>query len=255
MKVIFFLGTAGSGKSSMAFGAQRWFQQRGTHALTANLDPGAERLPYVPDIDVRDYIRLDEVMDEYGLGPNGGIIASSDLMADNFDVIREEIEDYEPDYLLIDTPGQLELFVFRASGIFIVRALRREETIAAFLVDPFLTQTPSSFVSILLLSLTAELKLGIPTIRVLSKADILSEDQMQTVDSWVSEPEILNDALLAEGGPATTLATRLCRMLGETEESFKILKASAREGWGYEDLYTEIQVNYEGGEDFIVPGP
>ncbi len=255
MKVIFFLGTAGSGKSSMAFGTQKWLQERGANALIANLDPGAERLPYVPEVDVRDHIRLGEVMDKYGLGPNGAIIASSDLIAEDFGDIREEIEEYDPDYLLVDTPGQLELFVFRASGIFVVQALQKEEIIAAFLVDPFLTQTPSSFVSILLLSLTAELKLGVPVSRVLSKADMLSEDQMERVDRWVSEPDILYDALMEEGGATKTVGTRICRLLEETQEAFKLLKLSVREGWGYLDLYSEIQMTYQGGDDFIVPGP
>jgi GTPase SAR1 family protein len=255
MKVIFFLGTAGSGKSSMAGAAKAWFEGHGTHALTANLDPGAERLPYVPDVDVRDYVQLDEVMDRYGLGPNGGIIVSSDLVADDFGEIIQEIEEYDPDYLMVDTPGQLELFVFRASGIFMVQALAREQTIAAFLVDPFLTQTPSSFVSILLLSATAQLKLGLPVIRVLSKSDILTEEQLENIEIWTSEPDVLHDALLDEASPVGTLATRLWSVLAEEEESFRLLRVSAKESLGFEDLYTEIQMAYEGGDDFIVPEP
>ena len=149
MKVMIFLGTAGSGKSSMVYGAKNWFVEHGANVLTANLDPGAEKLPYVPDVDIRDCIQLDEVMDRYSLGPNGAMIVASDLIAEDFTEILEEIEGYTPDYLMVDTPGQLELFVFRASGIFIVEALSGEETIASFLVDPFLTQTPSSFTSIL----------------------------------------------------------------------------------------------------------
>lgn len=255
MKVIFFIGTAGSGKSSMVSEAKNWLRERGAYALTANLDPGAERLPYVPDVDVREYVQLNEVMDRYGLGPNGAIIVASDLMAEDFGEIIREIEEYDPDYLLVDTPGQLELFVFRASGVFIIQALRKEETLVAFLVDPFLAQTPSSFISILLLSLTTELKLGVPVIRVLSKSDILSEEQLENIETWTSDPDVLHDRLLDEGGATKMLASRLCSLLAETEEAFKILRVSAKEGYGFEDLYTEIQMTYKGGDDFIVPEP
>ena len=39
LKVIFFLGTAGSGKSTMASAAKDWFLGSGAHAMVANLDP------------------------------------------------------------------------------------------------------------------------------------------------------------------------------------------------------------------------
>ncbi|MBU7004004.1 MAG: ATP/GTP-binding protein [Theionarchaea archaeon] len=255
MKVMIFLGTAGSGKSSMVSGAKEWFMERGANAMIANLDPGAERLPYVPDVDVRDYIQLDEVMDRYGLGPNGAMIVASDLVAEDFSEILGEIEGYTPDYLMVDTPGQLELFVFRASGIFIVEALSGEQTMASFLVDPFMTQTPSSFTSIMLLSATAQLKLGVPVIRILSKSDILTEEQMERIDNWIADPDILYDALLDERGPSKSLATGVCGLLADTEESFDLVKVSAREGWGYEELYAQIQLAYEAGDDFIVPEP
>ena len=251
LKAIFLLGTAGSGKSTMASVAKKWLVSNGVNALTANLDPGAERLPYVPDVDVRDYVQLDEVMDRYGLGPNGAMIVSCDLIAEDFGDVVEEIEEYSPDYVMFDTPGQLELFVFRASGAFVVKALERDQTIAAFLVDPFLVQTPSSFTSILLLSATAELRLGVPVMRVLSKCDMLTEEQLELVDEWTTNPDSLYADLLNEKGPTKSLATGLCSVLVDTEESFNLYKVSAREERGFEDLYTAIQMAYEGGDDFF----
>ena len=254
MRAIFFIGTAGSGKSTMVGAGKDWFQERGTSAMTLNLDPGAERLPYVPDIDVRDYVHLDEVMDRYGLGPNGAIIVSSDLMAEDFGEILEEAEQYDPDYLLVDTPGQLELFVFRASGAFIIEAFSKEEVITAFLIDPFLTQTASSFTSILLLSTTVQLRLGVPVARVLSKSDMLTQEQLERIDEWVSDPDKLHEALLSETGAGKSLATQVCSLLYETEGGFELIKVSSAQGWGFEDLYTQIQMAYEASDDFIVPG-
>ena len=55
-------------------------------------------------------------MEEYELGPNGALIAASDLIAVNLNSVKEELDDLKPDYILVDTPGQLELFAFKDSG-------------------------------------------------------------------------------------------------------------------------------------------
>lgn len=39
-----------------------------------NLDPAAEDFVYEPDLDIKDLISLADVMEEIGLGPNGGLI-------------------------------------------------------------------------------------------------------------------------------------------------------------------------------------
>ena len=39
-----------------------------------NLDPAAEDLAYEPDLDIKELISLEDVMEEMGLGPNGGLI-------------------------------------------------------------------------------------------------------------------------------------------------------------------------------------
>ena len=55
--VIFVVGTAGAGKSSLVTAFQRWARFLEVDALTINLDPGAERVHYDPEFDVRDLIR------------------------------------------------------------------------------------------------------------------------------------------------------------------------------------------------------
>jgi hypothetical protein len=73
-------------------------------------------MPYNPDIDIRDFIVLEEVMTEYELGPNGAMILASDLMVNFLDDLRDEIDEYNPDWVFVDTAGQLELFAFRETG-------------------------------------------------------------------------------------------------------------------------------------------
>ena len=112
----FLLGTAGSGKSTLVSVLQQWLASNDIDVATFNLDPGVQTLPYGPDINIRDYISLDAVMNEYGLGPNGGLLVSVDLIANELDNLQEELEDLAPEVVLFDTPGQIELFAYRTVG-------------------------------------------------------------------------------------------------------------------------------------------
>lgn len=78
---IYFIGTAGSGKSTLAHNFNQWMKLRGLDTIIVNLDPGAENLPYEPDVDIRDWISLEDVMKTYELGPNGAQIACADMIA------------------------------------------------------------------------------------------------------------------------------------------------------------------------------
>ena len=52
-----------------------------------NLDPAVMTLPFGTNIDIRDTVRYKEVMKEYGLGPNGGILTSLNLFSTKFDEV------------------------------------------------------------------------------------------------------------------------------------------------------------------------
>ena len=79
--VLFVVGTAGAGKSSLVTSFQRWSRFLEIDTIAVNLDPGAERVHYDAEFDVRDLISLTEVMTEYDLGPNGAQILAADLLA------------------------------------------------------------------------------------------------------------------------------------------------------------------------------
>ena len=138
---VYIIGTAGSGKSTLTQTFKQWMELRSVDAVTVNLDPGAENLPYKPDVDIRDWISLKEVMNTYGLGPNGAQIACADMLALNTSDVKKSIEAFKTDYVLVDTPGQLELFVFREAGKYIVQFLNPQRSIIAYLVDHALAKT------------------------------------------------------------------------------------------------------------------
>ena len=121
--VIFVVGTAGAGKSSLVTAFQRWARFLEVDALTINLDPGAERVHYDPEFDVRDLISLSDVMSEYDLGPNGAQILAADLVAAQAEDVFDQIEGISGDILVVDTPGQVELFAFREASSHLVQVI------------------------------------------------------------------------------------------------------------------------------------
>ena len=74
--------------------------------LVCNLDPAAEVFKYKCDIDIRDLISLDDVMEEMKLGPNGGLIYCMEFLLDNIDWLEKELAEFGDDcYIIFDCPG------------------------------------------------------------------------------------------------------------------------------------------------------
>ena len=135
MSLVFIIGTAGSGKSLLTAAFNEWLKLSKQNVITVNLDPGVLTLPYTPEIDIRDYIKIEQLMEQYELGPNGALIMAADLIAEETDRLGDEIASFRPDIVLIDTPGQMELFAFRASGPYIASELTKEPKAIIYLFD------------------------------------------------------------------------------------------------------------------------
>lgn len=170
MKAIFITGTAGSGKSLLTSRLLQWYRDNSAYPVTLNLDPGAVNLPYEPDVDVRNYVDITTLMESYGLGPNGSLIMASDMIATKLDEIQKEVDELNPDYLIVDTPGQIELFAFRASGPYFAMNLHADDKATIFALDGMLVSSPINFVSISLLALSVKLRLKMAQINVLQRA-------------------------------------------------------------------------------------
>lgn len=249
---VYFVGTAGAGKSTLTGAFKEWALNRGLDAIIVNLDPGAEKLPYTPDVDVRDWVNLRQIMTQEGLGPNGAQIAASDLLALQANKIRDAIEAFRTNYVLIDTPGQIELFVFRPSGKYIVDFLGPEKSVLGFLVDPFISKTPSGFVSALMLAASVQLRLGLPTAHLLTKSDMLQDEERDRLIAWSQDPDLIQAAFESEEPNLyREMNIDLYRVLGSLGASPQLYPTSAINLEGLEDLYAHIQQVVAGGEDIL----
>jgi hypothetical protein len=189
-------------------------------------------------------------MNEYSLGPNGAQIVCSDMIALNTKEVVSTVDTFKSDYLLIDTPGQMELFAFRQSSSVVVEALGTADSFLVFLSDPQLSKTPSGFVSNLMLCAVTHFRFMIPFLNVLSKADMLNEEETEKVLGWSRDPYSLYDALGQEQGtPQTVLSIELFKAMENIGMYRELVPVSSETPSGMEDIYNAIQQVFEGGED------
>ena len=213
MKSIFISGTAGSGKTLLSSKLHEYYTKNGAFAAILNLDPGVDNLPYTCDVDVRDYVDYVSIMQQYELGPNGAMIMANDLIASKIDEIQNQIDKVNPDYLIVDTPGQIELFAYRSSGRFVVENLSAEEKTSIFIFDGALITTPVNFVSIALLATSIRLRLNLPAINVLTKMDLIG-DKLKNILEWSTNMRVLENAIAKEAdGDTFSLTTNILRGL------------------------------------------
>jgi hypothetical protein len=247
---LYFIGTAGSGKTTLTGGFKTWMDQHGFDAITINLDPGVDALPYTPDMDIREWISLPEVMERYGIGPNGAQVVCADLLAFKVGEIRDIMDGYDVDYFLIDTPGQMELFTMRESSRAVIDVLGAETSLLTFLFDPVISSRPVGFVSLLLHFASAWFRFYCPAVSVLSKVDLMEVKDLERTLKWSTSPDALFDALATEKATMDNqLGFELLKSLESLEIYRPLIPISAETFEGMDDLYNVAQQAFFGGED------
>lgn len=148
----------------------------GRKCSIVNLDPANEHTNYTAALDVRDIIRLEDIMKDDELGPNGGILYAMEELEHNLDWLEEGLKTLGEDYVIFDCPGQVELFTHHSSlrNIFFKIQAMGYRMVVLNLTDSYCLTLPSLYISNLLLSLRAMLQMDLPHLNVLTKIDKLA---------------------------------------------------------------------------------
>ena len=249
LKTIFVTGTAGSGKSSLTSKLLEYYTRNGANAAVLNLDPGVESMPYNCDVDVRDYVDYVSIMQQYSLGPNGALVMANDLIASKIDEIQNEVDQINPDYLIVDTPGQIELFAYRSSGRFIVDNLTSDEKTSIFLFDGSIVTTPANFVSIALLATSIRLRLNLPTINAITKTDVI-DTKLKDILQWSTSLSTLENAISKDtDGETYALTTSILRGLNLNGFAQGLIPISNSTGEGIVNLESALSRILNLGEE------
>ncbi|KAI3635690.1 hypothetical protein MIR68_006328 [Amoeboaphelidium protococcarum] len=208
------IGPAGAGKSTYCLAMSNHIRQCKRPVLMVNLDPAAEDTYYEPHVDIRELITVTDVMDELQYGPNGGLVYAMNYLIEEFDWLEEEIgNDLQDEYVIIDFPGQLELFTYSNVVQTIIGLLQSRLQLhccAVYLLESsFVTDAPKFFTGALA-AMSCMIQLQIPHVNVLSKMDLIEGRPGELLTStsssnpWMSmissDASNVEDNLLAQCG-------------------------------------------------------
>jgi len=204
---IICIGMAGSGKTTFMQRVISHLHKKRSPPYVLNLDPAVKSVPFEANIDIRDSVNYKEVMKQYNLGPNGGILTSLNLFSTKVDqivgILEKRTKPTEPakdqipiQHILVDTPGQIEVFVWSASGDILTSSLASTfPTVIAYIIDTPRTSSTSTFMSNMLYACSILYKTKLPMIVVMNKTDV---KDASFAKEWMTDFEAFQAALRAE---------------------------------------------------------
>jgi GTPase SAR1 family protein len=251
MLLLFIIGTAGSGKSRLTAAFGEWLQMSKQDVSLVNLDPGALTLPYSPDVDIRNYVNVEDLMQKYTLGPNGALVMAADLIADEIEQVTREVEDLKSDIVIVDTSGQMELFAFRASGPYIANELTKEPKGLVYLFDAVFSVNPQNYVSNMFLATAVYNRFLISQIHVLSKSDLIPEAEVKRIVDWSASQTALEDSIEQKlEGTKRLLNRNMARVIQQLGLKFPLIPVSAKTSEGMINFNTAVERILGGGEKY-----
>jgi GTPase SAR1 family protein len=247
---LFVTGPAGTGKSTFCASLKNFIQLNDAECYIVNLDPGADFVPYEADVDVREWISLSEIMQDYSLGPNGAQIVASDMILERTDEITRAVNELGEGYVVFDTPGQIELFSFRQGSMRLVDDLTGGRTMMSFLADSVIASTPSGFVSQKMLFGSVFYRFFKPMLFVLNKSDLVGSEDLARARRWEEDPDLLYDDLRDEKqAMVKEYLLGVVRSFRDSELTSRLYTTSSNGMSGFEDIYSQMNLFFLGGEE------
>ncbi len=250
-----------------------------TPPYVINLDPAVRTVPFDSNIDIRDSVNYQEVMKSYNLGPNGGILTSLNLFATKIDQIitllekrtapvegskegeEEVLAKKAIEHILVDTPGQIEVFVWSASGSILLDSLASSfPTVVAYVIDTPRTSSTSTFMSNMLYACSILYKTKLPMILVFNKTDV---KDAEFAKEWMTDFEAFQSALRLEeeegsfggvegaagigggSGYMGSLLNSMSLMLEEFYSHLSVVGVSSMTGNGIEEFFQAVEEKRE----------
>ncbi|KAB2613271.1 hypothetical protein D8674_035587 [Pyrus ussuriensis x Pyrus communis] len=246
------IGPAGSGKSTYCSSLHEHCTAIGRSINIVNLDPAAENFDYPVAMDIRELVSLEDVMEELGLGPNGGLLYCMEHLEDNLDEwLMEELDNYtDDDYLVFDCPGQIELFSHVPVLRNFVEHLQRKnfKVCVVYLLDSQFITDVTKFISGCMASLSAMIQLELPHVNILSKMD-LAPRKKDIEDFLYPEPQVLLSELNQRMAPQFAKLNKSLIELVDDYSMVSFLPLDLRKSSSMSYVLAQIDTCIQFGED------
>lgn len=259
------VGMAGAGKTTFMQRLNAHLRQKQKKPYILNLDPAVLDVPYPANVDIRDTINYKQVMKQYNLGPNGGILTSLNLFTTKFDqvlnLVDKRVADDRTSHVLVDTPGQIEIFTWSASGAIITDALASScPTVLTYVIDSPRSRNCSTFISSMLYAVSILYKTRLPMVVVFNKTDVADCD-LQV--SWMRDFEEFQLALRKEevarpddamgSGYMHSLMNSMSLVLEEFYNHLDVVGCSAVTGDGFDEYLAALQAKQKEFDEVYKP--
>ncbi|KAL4457380.1 hypothetical protein ABPG75_012245 [Micractinium tetrahymenae] len=240
--VILVIGMAGSGKTTFMQRLNAHLHATQRPGYIINLDPAVTNVPYGANVDIRDTVNYKNVMKQYSLGPNGAILTSLNLFATRFDQVVslcEKKRDPPLQYIVADTPGQIEIFTWSASGAIITEAFATSfPTMIAYIIDTPRCVGPQTFMTNMLQACSILYKTRLPVLLVFNKVDVARHEFAL---DWMADFENFHQALDSEQSYAASLSRSMSLVLEQFYQNMRSVGVSAVTGEGMEEFMAAVQ--------------
>ncbi|KAH0941554.1 hypothetical protein HID58_001191 [Brassica napus] len=204
--IIIVVGMAGSGKTSFLHRLVCHTFDSNKRGYVLNLDPAVMSLPFGANIDIRDTVKYKEL-----------------------------------DYVLVDTPGQIEIFTWSASGAIITEAFASTfPTVVTYVVDTPRSTSPITFMSNMLYACSILYKTRLPLVLAFNKTDVADH---KFALEWMEDFEVFQAAIQSDNSYTSTLANSLSLSLYEFYRNIRSVGVSAITGSGMDDFFKAIEAS------------
>lgn len=243
------IGPPGSGKTTYIKEMKSYYNKFKREVITINLDPANECNNNF-DIDIRDLITIDDIGEQYKLGPNASFLYVYDFLEKNidwlisrmkiktksyedsneidivninnthFDDMNRLVNDEDIKYYIFDTPGQTEIFCLSNSFKNIIKFLTNRKTYDVRLCCVNLIESNNlddlnKYIFSVLSVLNSMLQLELPQINVISKFDMIKKLDFPLSFYLSPDTEYLKKLISNKDNKYTKLSGLICDLIGD----------------------------------------